>query len=401
MESALIYLTYLAVLLLIGVICSVIANKIRITNVILLILIGVGLSKIFYKGEPIIQFSPLFLTSIAVLALVMIVFDSASRFKLKEFDSLSLMSLKLTGYFLIFNLIFLTLFTHFIFHVEYIMLSLLFAAAMTGTDPATVLTTMKNKQSRVSELLKIESLINTPLTVLLPFVFLDLMKNITSEALTTKFIEQILPFLQQIITGIGAGILVGIIIFKFMRKVYSEALSPVAMITAALLTYILAENLKGNGVLAVTTLGLFFGSITVKQKAALSDFSYFLSNSLEILVFILVGFIINIPFNVNFFLKSFLLFILYILIRFAAVSISFPHKTGEYNLKEKLFLSLNVSKGIAVAVVAFILTTYNIDGLQTILNLILVFVLYSIILSTIVIKFSKYFIKKEIEIKNA
>src|SRR3989344_7918839 len=105
------YLTYLAVILLIGVIFSIISNKLKIPNLLFLILLGVVLNHIYYKGDKLIEFSPLFLTSIAVLALVMIVFDSTSRFKLKEFDTLSIKALKLTGFFLFFNILFLTLIT--------------------------------------------------------------------------------------------------------------------------------------------------------------------------------------------------------------------------------------------------------------------------------------------------
>ena len=82
-------------------------------------------------------------------------------------------------------------------------------------------------------------------------------------------------FILRFVAGIGAGFLVGIIIFKVMKKAYSEILSPLAVITAALLTYILAENLGGNGVLAITTMGLFFGNVYVKQKIQLMEFSTF------------------------------------------------------------------------------------------------------------------------------
>ena len=58
-------------------------------------------------------------------------------------------------------------------------------------------------------------------------------------------------------------------------------------------------------------------------------------------------------------------------------------------------MAFNVQKGIAVAAVAFTLTTLNITGIQPILHLTLLFMLYSITVSTIVIKFSKYFVKVE------
>ena len=60
-------------------------------------------------------------------------------------------------------------------------------------------------------------------------------------------------------------------------------------------------------------------------------------------------------------------------------------------------MTLNVSKGIAVAVVTFFLITYNLEGMREILNLTLMFILYSILLSSITAWFSKYFIQEEIK----
>ena len=60
-------------------------------------------------------------------------------------------------------------------------------------------------------------------------------------------------------------------------------------------------------------------------------------------------------------------------------------------------------KGIAVAVVASTLLIYTIPntasfipGLSLLLDVVLIFLIYSIVLSTIVIKFAKYFIDVEV-----
>jgi NhaP-type Na+/H+ or K+/H+ antiporter len=258
---------------------------------------------------------------------------------------------------------------------------------------------LRDNKHKIVRLLEIESIINTPFIVIIPFIIIDLMKSVNINLIFTKFIEQIAPFLQLIVSGIGAGVLVGIIIFKFMRKAYSEVISPLSIITATLLTYILAENLGGNGVIAVTVLGLFFGNIYVKEKLQLQEFSSIFANSLEILVFILIGMIINIPLNVWFFINSLILFILYLGIRFIAIDFTF-HKSN-ISLKEKVFMTLNVQKGIAVAVIAFTLSIMyadtnnllsSIQGVPDILNLILIFMLYSIILSTVLSKFLDYFL---------
>jgi len=390
--EVLIFLTYIAVLLLIGLLSSIISNKIKIPNILLLILVGIGLSNVSYKNAPLISFPNIFLTAIGILALVMIVFDASSRFKMREFDRLSFRAFSLSLIFLVLSMIVLTIASIIIFDIKSVFLALIFASLMAGTDPAALLYMLKNSTSKVFVVLKLESLLNTPLIVLVPFIIVDIMMSVKNQFIVDRFIEQAIPLLKQFVVGIGAGILVGIVMLKFMRKQYSKLLSPLAVITAALLTYIIAENLEGNGVLAVTAMGLLFGNIYLKQKFQLREFSSIFSNSLEILVFILIGMIITIPFTTAFLVKSFILFVIYILVRYLAILIVY---VKQFNFKERLFMSLNVQKGIAVAVVAFSLANLNIAGLETILNLILAFILYSIILSTIVLKLSKLFLKVE------
>ncbi len=392
--DALFYLTSLAVILAIGILCTLLSEKIKIPNVLLLVFAGIIIGHARYYGNEIINFSPLFLTCIGTLALVMIIFDSSSRFKLKEFDTFSFRAIKLAIIFLLLNLVILTIAVILIFGIKNIFLAMVFSALMAATAPDVVLTMLRNaSKNRVIELLNIESIINTPLIVLIPFIIIDLLKDYKAELFLSKFMESFAPFINQFVTGIGAGILIGIVVFKVMRTQYSESLSPLALITTALVTYILAENLGGNGVLAVTTLGLFFGNIYVKEKESLHEFSYIFANSLEILVFVLVGIMIKIPLDFSFFVRSIVLFIIYLVIRYMAVQMCFSKLN--YSFKEKLFMSLNVPKGIAVTVVVFILATFEIDGIQPILNLILIFIVYSIILSTIVVKASKSFLEAE------
>ncbi|MBD3204252.1 hypothetical protein GF327_08200 [Candidatus Woesearchaeota archaeon] len=407
------YLTDLTILLIIGLFCGIISRKLKIPNMLLLIIAGIILSRIKFEGTPFFDFSHGFLISISVLTLVMIVFDGSSRFKLKEIDTLSRYALRMVLIFIVLNMLFLTLATMFLFKIQNVILCLIFVSIMSGTDPGSVLSIFKTSTNRVIELLKIESVINTPLMVLIPFILLDLMK-LHVDVLAT-FIDQINPFLQQIITGVGTGVVIGLIVFRAMKKFYSESLSPLTLVTATLLTYILAETLGGNGVLAVSILGIFFGNFYVKEKSVLQEFSSMLANSLEILVFILVGFIVPITVSWEFLFKSILLFIIMIVLRYISLTLAFF--SDHINFKEKMFMTLNCAKGIAVAVVAFILsketiTQYvisggtkqiadvnltEIPGTSAILKLMVLFIIYSIILSSLSIRFSHFFIRKKVK----
>jgi cell volume regulation protein A len=395
MADPLLYLTYLGLILLTGIICSIFAKKLRIPNFLLLILVGIIVSNITYKGELLIQFSPLFLTATAILALATIVFDASSRLKIREFDALSISALKLSILFIFMNTIILGFATYFLYKPISPLLVILFAAAMSGTSPSAIMTALREgKKIKVFELLEIESIVNTPLVVLIPFLILDIIGNVQEQFGFSILLDQISPFTQQFITGIGAGVFIGVLFFKAMKKRYSPTLSPLALIAAAVLTYTVAEHLGGNGVLAVTTMGLFFGNVFIEHKKKLQEFSETFSLILEILVFVLVGVIIKVPLTLDFFFKSGLLFLIFIFVRFISILIS--QFKRDFTFKEKLFMSLNVPKGIATAVIAFTLATYiNIAGMKLILDLILAFIVYSMILSTVTIRLSKFFVKVE------
>ena len=384
MTNVLLLLTYLAVILLIGLLTSIISQRFRIPNILLLLIIGIGLGMADYRGTPLISFPEIFMTGISILALVMIVFDSSSRFSLKR-DYFSLHTLWLSFVFLLFNLIFLALLARWIFGINLVP-SVIFGALMSGTDFNAVLSFFKGAKSHVFEFLGLESRFSTISVILLPFLILEFSKSFeVGISVVGSW-----TLAQNIIVSIAVGVLIGLVMFKFIARKYSSVSSPLAVIACALLAYIIAENFDGNGVLAAASLGLLFGNVYVKQKFQLQEFDAVFSNSLEILVFVLIGLVVVIPFTAQFLLKSLLLFLIYLIIRY--FSIMFALRGMNFTMKEKLFMSLNVQKGIAVAVVVFSLATFGIEGIETILNLSLVFMLYSIILSSVVLRIAKLFV---------
>ncbi|MBU2561861.1 MAG: cation:proton antiporter [Nanoarchaeota archaeon] len=389
--DALAYLTYLGVLLLVGLICTMISSKLKIPNVLLLIIVGILLKYVKYQGEPLFAIPQNFILTLGVLTLIMVVYDSASTFKLKEIDALFFRALKLTTFFIILTLFLFTLTSRYMLDIS-VYLAVLFASFMAGTSPDTAMSLLGGAKNKIAEFLEIESIVNTPPLVLLPFIIVDLMKSMTDVSFDTV-VQQFVPFLQQIVIGLGAGLLVGVVVFKLMSRLYSEKVSPIAIVAAALITYVLAENIGGNGVLAVTTMAVIVGNIYLKHKETLDKFSSTFSEFLQILVFVLLGLLIDIDWSVSFLIKSLALFFVFLLIRLLSIHISF---WSEYTLKEKIFMTINAPKGIATAVVIFLLSTYAIPGLTQILDYGLAFILYSIVLATVVIKMSRFFLQVDI-----
>ncbi|MBN2458424.1 cation:proton antiporter [Candidatus Woesearchaeota archaeon] len=405
MEPLLI-LTHLTILLMLGVLSCILSRWLKIPNILFLLLVGLIIGNLNYNNSPLIDFPQIFIISLGILSLVMLIFDSSAKFKWREFDTLTIDASKLSIMTILLYFIIISGITYALFGMRNIFFAIIFSAIISGTSADTVLTFFKEKQNRITGLLEVESIINTPLTVLLPFIVISFMENLSKgQGVLPEYMSQFIGLLQQFITGIGAGVVIGIITIKLMKKFFSQAISPIIVITSCILAYILAENLSGSGVLGVTVLGLMYGNYYVKKKKVLTDFSGMFSSSLVIIVFILIGLKITPSLSWSFFWLSMIIFIATVAIRFLSVFISFYN--SDYRLKEKVFIALNAPKGIAAAIVAFSLLNYNIGGVtfstipegNLVLNLVLAMIFYSMILSTIIMRFSKYFIRVEVAAK--
>ena len=387
--AALEVLTSLSILLLLGLWLTYLCQRFKMSNVLVLIIAGVLISFLRFKGEKLISFSSDFLISIAVIALIMIVFDSTSQFRLSKIVKETGKAIEVSSLFLIACIIVVSIAAKYIFGFEW-WISFLFSSMMLGTDPSGVVAVLSDIKHQAISFLEWESIVNTPLTVIIPFMVIEMSKSFQWGTVLSKFLEQIVPFLQQIITGVGAGVVVFLVIFKILRGKYIEVLTPIALLVSALLTHELAVGLGGNGVLAVTALGLMFGNVYFKKKDVLKTFGHLFSTLFEILVFLLLGLSITLPASGTFYLKALALFGIYILVRVGVIFFVFRgDKTRK--IKEKLFMSFNTSKGVAVATVVFLLVAQGIGG-KSLIDLGVLFILYSLVLSTVVAKMSHFFL---------
>jgi NhaP-type Na+/H+ or K+/H+ antiporter len=109
---------------------------------------------------------------------------------------------------------------------------------------------------------------------------------------------------------------------------------------------------------------------------------------------------VTVPFEPLFYVKSLLLFVCLLICRAAAV---FYALENDYlTFKEKLFATLNIPKGVAMAVVAFSFTVMVNSGealyagLAPMLDYMLAILVYTLVLSTIVTRMSKQLIHIDI-----
>ena len=101
---------------------------------------------------------------------------------------------------------------------------------------------------------------------------------------------------------------------------------------------------------------------------------------------------ISLPKSWDFLLKSLLLFIVYILVRFLSVEVSLPG----LNIKEKIFLTLTTPKGITLATVALTLVSLS-SSFFELNNLLFLMFLYSLLTAMLTVHKSDWFLNKKVE----
>ena len=208
-------LSWLSIVLLSGIIISIIAKKIRFPEVLALVLIGVLIGQL-----DLITFNTRFLAGFSIFALIMIIFESSSKFKPKEIAKYSPAAIKLALIFIFLTTSILGTVTVFLLFqertVQTILLSALFGALMGGTSSCTMLSLLKDKNNKVMEILKFESILNTPFVVLIPIMILEFLLGSFQAG------EIISRFLQSIMAGLGAGLVIGLILTQFMKRYYMK-----------------------------------------------------------------------------------------------------------------------------------------------------------------------------------
>ncbi|MBN2141795.1 cation:proton antiporter [Candidatus Woesearchaeota archaeon] len=384
-----IVLTYIAIILLIGVLCTFVSKALRLPYHLILLLLGIFLGSLYMNGVPLFQVDASFIIGISTLLVVLLVFDSSSRIKIGENEMEGMPAINLISIFVLFSLIFSGLFAVKLFYpavtLSAVLYSLVFAVLVVETDLGSVLHLFKDfakeKAKHLLLFFETEANLNTAFVILFPFVILEILKNFDFENQSLYWVLTYnLPgFLYEILMAVGVGIIIGLLMLKILRKWYDHHFSPIALLAAALGAYIMASLMGGIGIVAVAVVGFFFGNIYVEGREQLAEFGRMLVSALEILVFVILGIAVRIPLDFSYFWKSILLFAVVLIVRIAAVFIT--QRSKEFTSREKLFIGLNMPKGIAIAAVVLLLSTYNVPGLNVVLQLSVLMMIYSIVLS--------------------
>jgi len=260
-------------------------------------------------------------------------------------------------------------------------LALLLAVIISSTDAAAIFSILRKQPlgQKLSSTIEIESAANDPMAILLTIV--------TVQTLTSSEDLSFNVFVWQFLWKFAAGPFFGYVIAKLTVRLINR-LTPqengyyyIILLCTALFTYGFTETLNASGMLAVFTAGIVLGNMQFVHKQGVYNFSAAISMISNILLFVLLGVLVE-PrywFNENMVLKGILLFVfLSFVARPAAV---FLGTVGmRIPLKSRLFIAWAGLRGAVPIVLATYPTAHGMENGMEIFNLVFFAVLLSLMI---------------------
>jgi len=388
MADMVLIVSYFSFLLGFGVLVANVMRKARVPDTFLLLLVGLISGPTIWRNPAVARHIELVIVDVGemsvvpdflrTLALVLIVFTGAFNLDFEELKHFSDLSVSLAFMLVFLNTIVLGAAAKLIFALPWTP-ALLIGAIVSGTDASVVFTFEEQlkKYSKPLTVLKVESILNSPLSVLIPVLLLDLLSFSPGTVLAPKaYLSQ---FWLMIVAGIGSGVVIGLVISKVLSIMVREY-SAMILISIALLTFGLSEQVGGSGMLSVAIAGFIIGNLAFPHKEKVREFQSEFSDMLRIAVFTLLGAQVFLDLNPYLLATEFLFALLVFVVRPIFVTYIAGGAREEMGEEGFTLLKLAAPRGISAAAMAPIAAAAV--GSTMLMDLVFMVIFFTVLFST-------------------
>jgi potassium/hydrogen antiporter len=228
---------------------------------------------------------------IAVLALVVILFDGGMRIGWRRFRAaiVPITSLGVAGTFATAGA--MTLAARYLFGFDWTSAGIV-GAAVAPTDPAVMFSVLGKREvkGRTGTILEGESGVNDPVGIALMIGMLDLATHADAS-----FWVVVREFAVEMTIGLAVGVAGAFLVIAAARRIDlpNPALYPLWILAASGVIYGVTAVAHGSGFLAVFVAGILVGGADLPEKRDVERFHTSLASLAEIVVFVALGLTIN------------------------------------------------------------------------------------------------------------
>jgi potassium/hydrogen antiporter len=270
---------------------------------------------------------------------------------------------------------------YYIFGVPFIV-ALLLGATLASTDPATLVPIFRQVhiRDRVAQTVMSESAFNDAMGAIVTFGVLAVAMG-TGEF---SVVDSAFEFAKQTLVGLLAGALLGYLaalLIAHERWAFLKEYAPIVSIVAVLAAYFAADGLQASAFMAVFVFGIFIGnkdsfgfSMGQTEQRRLDEFVSTTAFIMRLFIFILLGA------QVNF--GGIVLSVMFMLVaRPVTVFLcALPDRRANWSFNEMLFMCWTRETGVISAALAGLLVGMNAAGARLIASVTFIAILMTILI---------------------
>ena len=377
-----------ALVLAIGTLTGLLAQKIKIPDVVLFLVVGMligpaALGVIDIKADSALN------QIVLLFGASYILFDGGASLRLEVLKQVWITIVVIATAGVLITAAITGLAAYFVLGVPLIV-ALLLGATLSSTDPATLVPIFRqiHIRDRVAQTVMSESAFNDAMGAIVTFSVLAIAMGTGEFSLTASLLD----LLKQSVVGILAGVALGYaaaFIIAHERWSFLEEYAPVVTLVAVLGAYFAADGLQASGFMAVFVFGIVIGNKDVfgfkmaeGEQRKLEEFVSTTAFIMRLFIFILLG--AQVDFSLmrqNLAGGIAVVVILMLIARPATVFLcALPDRRARWSLNEMLFMCWTRETGVIPAALAGLLAGMNAPGAQLIASITFIAILMTILI---------------------
>ena len=377
-----------ALVLAIGTLTALLAQKIKIPDVALFLIVGLligpgTLGLIDIRADSALN------ETILLFGASYILFDGGASLRLNVLRQVWITIVVIATVGVVITAVITGIAAHFILGVPLIV-ALLLGATLSATDPATLVPIFRQIRirDRVAQTVISESAFNDAMGAIVTFGVLAVVMGTHEFSLATSLFE----LLKQSIIGIFAGIVLGYaaaFIIAHERWSFLVEYAPVVTLVVVLGAYFSADGLQASGFMAVFVAGIVIGNkdtlgfrMEEGEQRKLEEFVSTTSFIMRLFIFILLGTQIDFGLMRQNVAGGIIVTLIFMLIaRPATVFLcALPDRRARWSFNEMLFMCWTRETGVIPAAIAGLLVGMKAPGAHLIASITFIAILMTILI---------------------
>jgi cell volume regulation protein A len=271
-----------------------------------------------------------------------------------------------------------------------LMVALLLGATLASTDPATLVPIFRQVKirDRVAQTVVSESAFNDATGAIITFGVLAVAMGTGQFSLTSSLLD----LLKQSIIGIGAGVVLGYLaalLIAHERWSFLAEYAPVVTLAAVIAAYFAADGLQASGFMAVFVFGIMLGNkdsfgfkMPPGEAQKLEDYVATTAFIMRLFIFILLGTQVDFGLMSQHIVGGVIVVIIFMLIaRPATVFLcALPDRRARWSFNEMVFMCWTRETGVIPAALAGLLLGMKAPGAQMIASVTFIAILMTILI---------------------